>query len=127
MFDLDDDDNGHWLVVKTKGCSSATQIDPDYAELDAALYHVREAMIQAMHKKSELRSKSGLMSEKEQRAWKAYDKIMGADKPTYFEFPSLYEIAQAGCDVIKEKAKRNIAKHRAKMVDKGHPIMDLEV
>ena len=39
---------------------------------------------------------------KERRAWDAYEKIMGKDKPTYFHFASMDEIAREGCEAIKK-------------------------
>jgi len=118
---------GTWLVVVEEGHTSATQIEPDFPELDAALYHVKEGMLKAMHEKSKMRPSSIPWSKKEIKAWDAYQKIMGKDMPTYFQFPSLHDIAKAGCEVIREKAKKEKKKYRNKPNKKVNPIMDLEI
>lgn len=121
---------GSWLVVVEDNCTSTTPIDPDFTELDAALYYVKEAMIKAMSEKSKMRPKSVRMSNKELKAWKAYEKIMGDDKPAYFEFASLDEIAKAGCEVIKSRSVSNKKKYRKKCknkIENMNSILELEV
>ena len=119
---------GTWLVVVEDGCTSVKRIDPDFPELDAALHYVHDTMTKAMSRKAKMRPKSIRMSDKEIEAWKAYEKVMGADDiPRYFEFASLSEIADAGCKVIKKRAKSEKKKYRANPKEKINSILDLEV
>lgn len=118
---------GSWLVVVEEGCTSTYKIDPDFPELDAALHYVKEAMVKEMHEASKMRPHSVNMSIKERKAWATYEKIMGKDKPSYFKFASLYDIAQAGCQVIKKEAMNNKKKYRAKPKREVNSIMDLEL
>ena len=124
---IDNLEKGTWLVVVEDGSTSATQIKPDFAEIDAALYYMKEAMVRAMAKKAELRPHSTKMSKKEIKAWEAYEATMGKDMPTYFSYPSLYDIATAGCETIKEKAKKNKKKFEKEIKRNGNPISDLEL
>jgi hypothetical protein len=88
---------------------------------------MKEAMVRAMSKKAELRPHSTKMSKKEIKAWEAYEATMGKDMPTYFSYPSLYDIATAGCEAIKEKAKKNKKKFAKEIKRNINPISDLEL
>jgi len=125
---MDDAGDGAWLVIKIGNSTSRRPIKPCFEELDAALNFLLEGMTKAMSKKSKLRPRSVRMSKKEIRAWKAYDKIMGKDKPQYFEYASLYEIAEAGRDYVRKKivAKKNKEK-REEITDMGNPILALDI
>lgn len=130
---LDGLPNGSWLVVVEKGCTSCKRyIRPMLPELDAALHYLQEGLCKAMHKVSELRPHSTKMSKKERRAWDAYEKIMGKDMPSYFYYPSLNEIAEKGCEYLKQiMLENNLDKDKIKekyevkkVID---TILDLEV
>ena len=100
---------GAWLVIVKRNDKSARKlIKPSFAEVDAALDIFSEAVLQAMHKACEMRPTQTPLSEKEQKAWKAYRDIMGDDIPRYFEYPGLREIVDAGCKAIKEKVVAKI-------------------
>jgi len=120
-------EKGAWLVVVEENSRSATPIEPDFPELDAALYDVKEEMLKVMREKAEMRPSSVRMSDKEIKAWEAYKKTMGEDIPTFFEYASLYEIAEAGCRVIHERAKATKKKFRSKPKKKTNSILELEV
>jgi len=138
-YALDGLDRGSWMVIvrgnSTSIKSIKTPIKPKVIELDAALHYLSEGLVKAMHKASEMHPKSTLMSKKEQKAWKEYRRIMGKDDiPTYFQFDSLYDIADKGskylreiilendCDVKKIKEKYEIKKR-----DVTNSIEELEV
>jgi hypothetical protein len=94
---------GSWLVIVKPGTTSICPISkPEYAKLDVALSEFKEVVVKAMFKASELRPKVTKLSKKEQKAWKAYEDIMGKDKPSYFYYPSLNDIVQEGCEAIKK-------------------------
>lgn len=130
--------NTSWLVVRNENSTSYRQIDPLFIELDAALYFLKEGMIKTMLDKSSLRPRSQKMTRKEQKAWKAYNEIMGKDSPTFFAYPSMNDIAESGCKFIKDILIKNemniekISKTHCKKTkkqkrEKNNPISDLEV
>lgn len=94
---------GSWLVIVNDGCTSIRSVvNPKFIELDAALKYLEESLCDAMSKASEMRPMSIPISEKEQKAWKAFRTIVGKDMPRYFEYKSLSEIANKGCEYIKK-------------------------
>ena len=100
---------GSWLViVKPNGKSARRLLNPGFAEVAAALEEFKEEMVMAMGKANEMRPKVTPISEKEQKAWKAFQDTMGDDMPKYFEYASLSDIAQAGCDIIQKKVENKI-------------------
>jgi hypothetical protein len=136
--DLEGTGNGCWLVIKDDNSTSYRQIDPLFAELDAALHFLREGMIKKMLEKSSMRPINVKLTKKEKRAWEAYQKIMGKDKTSFFEYPSMHEIAEHGCKYVRnillenemniEKiAKKHCKKTRRNSRIKINPISDLEV
>lgn len=95
---------GDWLVKVKPGVTSVRlQLEPDHAALDAALRDFEDALVDALHEASKLRSSNQKISEKERKAWDVFTAAMGADMPTYFAYPSLVEIAQAGVAAVREK------------------------
>lgn len=128
--------NGVWLVVVKSGSKSCrSKINPKLIEVEGALHYLHEGLCESMRKASEMRPRSIKMSKKEQRAWEAYKKIIGKEIPTYFEYASFSEIADAGCDYIKkilcenkmsvEKVKEKFASEKQKLAENS--IMSLEV
>jgi len=112
---------GAWLIIVTKGCKSIkTTLKPKLAELDAALEYLHEGLCKAMYKANEMRPRSIVMSKKEQKAWKAFDKIMGKDKPNGFEFASNSEIADKGCEYLRNIMLEN--KCDIKKIEKKYKI-----
>ena len=97
-------EKGSWLVVVRPGSTSIrTMLNPKFAELDAALDCLREELTRAISEKSKIRPRITPLSTKEKKAWEAFDKAMGYDRPTYFaEFASYSEIAEKACDHIKK-------------------------
>jgi hypothetical protein len=117
---IDDMSSQYILVTKEKGSTGFTPIDPDFIELKAAFEHIKEKMVKEMLKASELRPKSGVkMSDKELKAWKAYEDIMGDDKPKYFEYASLHEIASSAEKIVLQYAKKEKKKFDKINVDKS--------
>lgn len=129
-------ENGTWLVVVKPGSKSMrTLLRPKISELEAALNYLHEGLIDAIREASEMRPSSVFLSKKEQKAWKAFNKIMGEDKVRYFaEFASYDEIARKGCEYVKNimlENKCNInkikKKYGIKIKKTISAIMDLEV
>ena len=126
---------GAWLVTVEPGSKSIrTAISPKFIELEAALKYLEDGLCNALSKASEMRPRSTPISEKEQRAWKAFRTIVGMDMPRYFEYASFSEIAQKGCEYIKKvmiENNMNIEKikekYEVKKRDIINPILGLEI
>jgi hypothetical protein len=102
-YALDGLTNGVWIVVvgpNSKSCRR--KLNAKHAELDGALEYLHEGLCKAMCKAGEIKSRSVKMSPKELRAWKAYDKIIGKDKPSAFCFASYSDIADSACEYIRK-------------------------
>jgi hypothetical protein len=79
-----------------------------------------------IQKAGNMRPTSIKLSKKEQRAWKAFNKIVGKDKPNYFQFASTHEmvntaiskfrkiIIENNMDIKKIKKKYSIKKVKIK-------------
>jgi len=128
---LDNCDEGVWLVIKNGSCTTTRPVAPDYVELDAALHFLQDRMTEVMMEKSKLQSTSVKMSKKEIKAWKAFDKVMGKDHPTRYTFPSMHDIADAGCKYIKSKIKSSVSKKvkikKIKEYKPLDPILSLDI
>lgn len=128
-------EKGAWLVIVKNGSTSIrTQLNPKLAELDAALKYLEDGLADVIMKAGEMRPQKIKMSEKEQKAWKAYKKIVGDDMPNYFQFSSIQEISEKACNYIKkimlennmniEKIKEKYEIKRKEMVN---GILNLEI
>jgi len=126
---------GTWLVVvKEGGVSCRTLIKPKCMELEAALHFLHEGLCDAMHEESKMKPQSVLMSKKERKAWKAFEKTMGKDMPSAFMYPSFSAIADNGCKYLRKVILDNgfdIKKISEKTqnidTESINPIKDLEV
>lgn len=93
----------HMVFVQGGSVSIDMKFVPSWKELDAALHYLREGMVKAMSEKSKMRlHQSVKMSPKEIKAWAAYKKTMGKEIPRYFEYPSHWDIADAGIEYIRK-------------------------
>ena len=126
-----DIDYGTYLVVVEKHNRTTIPIKPDFKEIDAALYFLREEMIKVMLKKAKMRGNVTLMSPKERKGWEAFRKVTGEkDIPRYFSFPSMHDIADAGCKFIRKKivAKKKPKKQKVvKSTEITNVISSLEI
>ena len=96
--------NGNWLVVVDSGRNSARKcIEPDNAALEAAFCVAEEKLVKIISKACEARPKSTPLTPREQRAIKAYYKIMGKEKILMFEYQSMYDMAR---EILTEVTKK---------------------
>lgn len=95
--------DGFWLVEVDGGSRSYIPIKPDYPELDAALKTLKNELTQGLLKESEIKPKVTILSKKERKAWDAYEKIMGDEKPTCFYYDSIHDIVHNACENIHKK------------------------
>lgn len=127
-YALDGLTNGSWLVIVNGNSTSIRKvIEPKFLELEASLKYLEEGLCSAMLDSAKLRPRSTPISKKEQKAWAAFQKIMGKDHPVYFEFASLHEIAQKGCEYLRKVMVENkcnikkIEKKYRKVIVKDEP------
>ena len=95
----------HLLMVYPGGQSRRYNIDPDYAALIAAGRVAEDAMIQAMHKASEMRPKQTPITEGQRKAWKKLAKEFGDELAT-LNCASSHDIAEAGLKSLQEEADK---------------------
>lgn len=102
--------NGSWLVVVDNGCTSIRQsLTPDTAAVEAAFKIAEEKLVKILAKASEakLANKSIPMTKREQKAWKAYTKVMGKERTLCFEYDSLYDMAQNILEELRQESKQS--------------------
>ena len=103
---LDSFPKGSTLVICYPGGQSRRfDIDPDYAALIAAGRVAEDAMIQAMHKASELKPAKTPITLAQQRAWKGLARAFGTELCT-LNGASSWEIAQAGLKALEQEADK---------------------
>ena len=95
----------HIVMCYPGGQSRRYNIDPDYAALIAAGRVAEDAMIQAMHKASEMRPKQTPITEGQRKAWKKLAKEFGDELAT-LNCASSHDIAEAGLKALQEEADK---------------------
>jgi ABC-type branched-subunit amino acid transport system substrate-binding protein len=93
----------HLVICYPGGQSRRYNIDPDYAALIAAARVAEDAMIQAMHKASELKPAQTPVTEGQRRAWKKLAREFGTELCT-LNGASSYDITQAGLKALEQEA-----------------------
>ena len=93
----------HIVICYPGGQSRRYNIDPDYAALIAAARVAEDAMIQAMHKASELKPQKTPITFAQQRAWKGLARAFGTELCTV-NGASSYDIVQAGLKALEDEA-----------------------
>ncbi len=103
---LDAFPKGSTLVICHPGGQSRRfDINPDYAALIAAGRVAEDAMIQAMHKASELKPQKTPVTLAQQRAWKQLARAFGDELAT-LNGASSYDIVQAGLKALEDEAAK---------------------
>jgi len=95
----------HIVMCYPGGQSRRYNIDPDYAALIAAGRVAEDAMIQAMHKASEMRPKQTPITEGQRKAWKKLAKEFGDELAT-LNCASSHDIAEAGLKALQGEADK---------------------
>lgn len=93
----------HVVMCYPGGLSRRYNIDPDYAALIAAGRVAEDAMIQAMHKASELKPNKTPITPGQQQAWKKLAREFG-DELCTLNAASSWDIAQAGLKALEHEA-----------------------
>lgn len=98
---------GCWLIQVTDNCTSISQtVTPDNAAIEHAAKIAVEKLVKIIAKASEARMKSTRtpLTKKEIKAIKAYNDVMGEEKTLYFEYSSIYGMAE---EIIAELTKES--------------------
>jgi hypothetical protein len=95
----------HLVICHPGGQSRRYNIDPAYAPMIAAARVAEDAMMQAMHKASELKPTQTPITEGQQKAWKKLAKEFGDELAT-LSGASSYDIAQAGLKALEKEADK---------------------
>ena len=95
----------HLLMVYPGGQSRRFNIDPDYAGMIAASRVAEEAMIQSMHKASEMKPTQTPITEGQRKAWKKLAKEFGNELCT-LNCASSHDIAEAGVKALQSEADK---------------------
>ena len=93
----------HLVMVYPGGQSRRFNIDPNYAAMIAASRVAEEAIIQAMHKASELKPTQTPITEGQRKAWKKLAKEFGNELCT-LNGASSHDIAEAGVKAMMAEA-----------------------
>jgi len=93
----------HLLMVYPGGQSRRFNIDPNYAAMIAASRVAEDAIIQAMHKASELKPMRTPITEGQRKAWKKLAKEFG-DELCTLSGASSHDIAEAGVKAMMAEA-----------------------
>ena len=97
---------GAWLVVVDGGCTSVRKcIEPDKASVEAAFKITEDKIVNIIAKACEARPKSIPITPLEQKAIKAYYKVMGGEKLLMFNYQSMYGMAQEILAAVKPNQK----------------------
>jgi len=101
---MDSFPKGNHLVMSYPGGSSRRfNIDPNYAAMIAASRVAEDAIIQAMHKASELKPVRTPITEGQRKAWKKLAKEFG-DELCTLSGASSHDIAEAGVKAMMAEA-----------------------
>ena len=92
-------------MVYPGGQSRRFNIDPDYAGMIAASRVAEEAMIQSMHKASEMKPTQTPITEGQRKAWKKLAKEFGNELCT-LNCASSHDIAEAGVKALQSEADK---------------------
>lgn len=94
--------HGIYLVRVKPGSTSMTHcLEPDFASVEAALKVMQDAMVDAMQQAEKMRPRSVPITDKQKKAWQAFDKAMGDDMNLMCR-ASLQEIVDAGVKAVRE-------------------------
>jgi len=95
----------HLIMCYPGGKSTRYNINIDYAPLIAAGRVAEEAMLSAMHKRSEGKPSKVPLTEKQRKAWKELKEAFGDDM-FYITYPSPMDIVQEGLKAMQDEATK---------------------
>jgi len=95
----------HLVMCYPGGHSIRYNIDPDYAALIAAGRVAETAMSDAIRKASEMRPKSGALTEEQRAAWEHLIAVFG-DDARMLQWPATRDIAETAVQALQEEANK---------------------
>jgi len=102
-YALDGLSKGCWLVKVEPGSTSIrTCVEPSNASVDFAFWMMSDKLASIISDASEARAKSKGLTAREQKALKAFYKVMGEEKILYFEYPAIQDIADKIIQKVRE-------------------------
>lgn len=106
---LDGLHQGAWLVLVDSGCTSIRRcIEPDNASVEVAFKITEDKLVNIIAKASEARPKSTPLTPREQKAIKAYYKVMQEEKILMFNYQSMHGIAQEILAAVKPNQNEKV-------------------
>ena len=100
---------GSYLVTVKDGCTSThylkLKLTRAQAELEAVLKLYQDGVCRAMAEASKLQPTTRKLTPLEQKAYAAFDAVMGGQQPVQMWGRSMSDIAQAGADYLRRAVK----------------------
>jgi len=107
----------HVTVVNSNHTMRRYSIDPDYAPLIAAGLIAREYLSQEISRASEIRlsnNRNKSLTPEQAQAWDNLIRTLGPEA-RQLEWPSVYEISEAGVNAMIESAKKMLSNPTVKL------------
>lgn len=99
---------GAWLVIVRPGFKSMKRLlNTNNPDLKGALQYLHDGLCESLREAGRMRPRSVLMSKKEQKACKQFEKTMGDDISRYFEYSSYDEMATKACEYVEKVMVEN--------------------
>ena len=95
----------HLIMCYPGGKSTRYNVNIDYAPMIAAGRVAEEAMLSAMHKRSEGRPSKVPLTERQRKAWEELKEAFGDDM-FYITYPSPMDIVQEGLKAMQDEATK---------------------
>lgn len=98
---------GYWLVHVQPGLrTTKSLLDPEFAEVEAAMQLASDAMVTAMEEEARRKipayQVSDIVLTKHEKAWAAYKEAMGDEYTHVFKGASMYSIVEAGIAALRK-------------------------
>jgi hypothetical protein len=95
----------HLIMCYPGGKSTRYNVNIDYAPMIAAGRVAEEAMLSAMHKRSEGRPSKVPLTERQRKAWEELKEAFGDDM-FYITYPSPMDIVEEGLKAMQDEATK---------------------
>jgi hypothetical protein len=95
----------HLVVVCREFRVTQHQIDPAFAEVEAAIIEAGKEMAMAIRDASRIRPDVAKWTEKQLKGWEAFRKVAGDPTGLMFHSCSASDVVAAGLDVVRAKLR----------------------
>lgn len=93
----------HIISVREGGRSTSYHIDPAFGPMIAAGRYAQDEICRAMVEASELKPKRAPLTDEQKQAWDSVKRAFD-DEVFYVQWPTVYEIAEAGVKAMSKEA-----------------------